>query len=94
MNFYGKNSNSTICRHMVKNIGDLVLDERKQNQGKPIKFLDRQKRNNLRQAKVHQEEVGNFTVKRVIARAGITPSISTATVRKVMRKAGFKWSHT
>ena len=28
-----------------------------------------------------------------IARAGITPSISTVTVRKVMRKAGFKWSH-
>ena len=49
MNFYGKSSNSTICRHMVKNIGDLVLDERKQNQGRPIKFSDRQKRNILRQ---------------------------------------------
>ena len=78
---------------MVKNIGDLVLDERKQNQGRPIKFSDRQKRNILHQAKVHQEEVGNFTVKRVIARAGITPSISTATVCKLMRMAGFKWSH-
>ena len=91
MNFYGKNSNSTICRHMVKNIGDLVLDERKQNQGKPIKFLDRQKRNNLRQAKVHQEEVENFSVKKIMVKAGIPPSISTATVCSVLRKAVLKW---
>ena len=93
MKSYGKYSKATICRHMVKNIGDLVPDKRKQNQGRPTKLSDRQKRNILRQAKVLQEEVGNFSVKRVMVRAGIPPSISTATVRRVMKKAGLKWSH-
>ena len=93
MKSYGKYSKATICRHMVKNIGDLVPNKRKQNQGRPAKLSDRQKRNILRQAKVLQEEVGKFSVKRVMVRAGIPPSISTSTVRKVMKKAGLKWSH-
>ena len=37
--------------------------------------------------------MGNFSVKRVMVRAGIPPSISTASVGRVMRKAGSKWSH-
>ena len=78
---------------MVKNIGDLVPDKQKQNQGRPTKLSDRQKRKILRQAKVLQEEVRNFSVKRVMVRAGIPPSISIATVLRVMRKAGLKWSH-
>ena len=93
MKSYGKYSKATICRHMVKNIGDLVPDKRKQNQGRPTKLSDRQKRNIFRQAKVLQEEVGNFSMKRVMVRAGIPPSISTATVRRVMKKTGFKWRH-
>ena len=92
MKSYGKYSKATMCRHMVKNIGDLVPDKRKQNQGRPIKLSSRQKRNILHQAKVLQEEVGNFSVKRVMVRGGIPQSISTATVRRVMRKAGLKWS--
>ena len=87
MKSYGKYSKATICRHMVENIGDLVPDKRKQNQGRPTKLSDRQKRSILHQAKVLQEEVGNFSVKRVMVRAGIPPCISTATVRRVMKKA-------
>ena len=93
MNLYGKYSKATICRHIVKNIGDLVPDKRKQIQGRPTKLSGRQKRNILRQAKVLQEEVGNFSMKRVMVRAGIPPSVSTATVHRVMEKAGLKWSH-
>ena len=88
MQSYGKYSKPTISGHMVKNIGVLVLDKRKQNQGRPTKLSDRQKRNILRQAKVLLEEVGNFSVKRVMVRADVPPSISTATVHRVMRKAG------
>ena len=90
MKSYGKYSKATICRHMVKIIGDLVPDKRKKNQSRSTKLSDRQKRNILRQAKVLQEEVGNFSVKRVMVRAGIPPSISTATVRRVMKKRGLK----
>ena len=89
----GTYSKAKICRHMVKNIGDLVLDKRKQNQGIPTKLSDRQKRNILCQAKVLQEKVGNFDVKRVMVSGDIPPTISTAAVRRVVRKAGLKWSH-
>ena len=71
----------------------MVPDKRKQNIGRPTKLSDKQKRNILRQAKVLQEEVGNFSVKRIMMKTGIPPSISTATVRRVIKKARLKWSH-
>ena len=89
MKSYGKYSKATICRHMVKNIGDLLPDKWKQNQGRSANLWDRQKRNILHQAKVLQGQMGNFGMKIVVVRAGISSSISTATIRRVMRKAGF-----
>ena len=77
---------------MKKNIGDLVVNLQKNNQGRPPKLSVRQKRNILRQTKLLQEERGNFCVKRVMVKAGIPPSISEETVRRVLRKAGLKWA--
>ena len=37
--------------------------------------------------------MGNLNVKRVMVRAGIPPSVSTAKVGSVMRKGEIKWSH-
>ena len=76
---------------MKRNIGDLVVDLRKNNQGRPPKLSVQQKRNILRQTKLLQEETGNFCVKRVMVKAGIPPSISEETVRRALRKAGLKW---
>ena len=92
MRSYWKYSKATICRHMKKNIGHLVVDLRKINQGRPPKLSVRQKRNILRQTKLLQEEMGNFCVKRVMVKAGIPPSISEETVWRVLRKAGLKWA--
>ena len=36
--------------------------------------------------------MGNFCVKRVMVKAGIPPSISEETVRRVLQKAGLKWT--
>ena len=44
----------------------------------------------LKEVKVLKEEVGNLSVTRVIVRAVIPLSISTSTVRRVMRKGGLK----
>ena len=68
MKLYGT---AATCKNMDKNIGDLVPEKRKQNQGKPTKLLDRQKRSILRQAKLLQEELGNFIEKRVLVWASI-----------------------
>ena len=78
---------------MAERIGGLVPSKWKGNQGRPAKLLGRQKRNILRQPNVHQEAVGNFSVKRVMLKSGIRLSVSAATVRRVMRKIGLKWSH-
>ena len=69
----------------------LVVDLRENNQGRPPKLSARQNRN-LQQTKLLQEEMGNFCVKRVMVKAGIPPSISEETVRRVLRKAGLKWA--
>ena len=50
----GKYSKAKICTHIVKNIGHVVVDKWKQNQGRPTKLSERQKRNILHQAKVLQ----------------------------------------
>ena len=93
-NLAGNIKDKIIMENILRpQFGNLVLDKRKQNQGRPTKLSDRQKRNILRQAKELQEEVGNFSAKGVMVRAGIPPSIITATVCRVMRKAGLKWSH-
>ena len=93
MKSYGKFSKATICRHMVKKIDDIVPDKRKNNQGRPSKLSERQKRNILRQTTVLQKELGNFSIKRVMMRAGVPPTISAKTVGRVMKKPGMKWCH-
>ena len=45
-------------------------------------------KNILHQAKMIQEDIGNLSVKRVMVRAGISPSVSTATVCRANREAG------
>ena len=50
MRSYWKYSKATICRHMKKNIEDLVVDLRKNNQGRPPKLSVRQKRSISRQS--------------------------------------------
>ena len=75
---------------MKQNIGDLVVDLRKNNQGRPPKLSVQQKRNILQQTKLLQEEMGNFCVKKVMVKAGIPPSISEKTVPRVFQKAGLK----
>ena len=37
--------------------------------------------------------MGNFSMKTVMVKAGIPPSVSIATVHRVLRKEGLKWSH-
>ena len=64
MESYEKYSKATLCRNVVKNIGDQVPHKRKQSQQGPARLYYRQKRNILRQAKLHQEEVENFSVKK------------------------------
>ena len=92
MKSYRKYSKATICRHMVKKILVIwFLIKGNKVKGDQQSFWTDKR--GIRQAKVLQEEVENFSVKRVMVGAGIPPSVSTATVRRVMRKAGLKWNH-
>ena len=77
---------------MKKSIGGLVVDLWKNDQGRPPKLSVRQKRNILRQTKLLQEELGNFCVKKVMVKPGISSSISEMTVRRFLRKDGLKWA--
>ena len=57
---------------MEKKIGDLVVHLPKNNQQRSPKLFVRQRRNILRQTKLLQEDMGNFYVKRVMVKAGIS----------------------
>eukprot|EP00794_Sanderia_malayensis_P010595 gene10595-11716_t len=91
---YGKYSKATICRHMKRPIEDTTVDKRKNNKGRPPKLTVRDKRNILRQVEILRRDYGYFTTKRLKVFAGVSPDISDETVRRVLRKAGFKYSHS
>ncbi|CAB4012852.1 Hypothetical predicted protein [Paramuricea clavata] len=52
MKDYNKYSKATICSHMKRKIDDSVIDERKQNKGRPHKLTKRDKRNILRHVEI------------------------------------------
>ena len=76
---------------MKKNIGDFVVDLRRNNQGRPRKLSFQQNINILQQTKLLKEDMGNFCVKRVMVKASIPPSISEKTFQRVLRKTELKW---
>lgn len=81
-----KNSKATICMQMKKDIGDLVVDKRKENKKRQPKLPVRQKRNILCQIKILQGES-----KKV--RAGSQTSVSDETVCRVLKKVEIGWRH-
>ncbi len=91
---YSKYSKATICRHMKRPIADTVIDKRKDNKGRPQKLTARDKRNILRQVEILRRDYGYFTTKRLKVFAGVSTSVSDETVRRVLRAAGFKYSHS
>ena len=62
----------------------------KNNQGRSLKLSVWQKKNILQQIKCLQEDIGNFSVKRVMVKADISPSIIQETICRVLRKTGLK----
>ena len=58
--------------YVEKESGDLAVDKRKENKGQPPILSVRQKQY-ICHTKILQEEIGNFCVKRIKARAGIPP---------------------
>eukprot|EP00794_Sanderia_malayensis_P017212 gene17212-18933_t len=48
----------------------------------------------LRSVEILRRDYGYFTTKRLKVFAGVSPDISDETVRRVLRKAGFKYSHS
>ena len=91
---YAKYSKATICRHMKRPIGDDVIDKRKNNKGRPPKLTARDKCIILRQVEILRRDYGYFTTERLKVFAGVSPEISDETVRRVMRAAGYRYSHS
>ena len=60
--------------YVEKESGDLAVGKRKENKGRPP-ILSVQKKQYIYHTKILQEELGNFCVKRIKARAGTPPSL-------------------
>ena len=92
MRSFWKSSKAFICRHMKKNIGDLVVMEELE---RPRKVPVQQTHNKLRQNKCLQEEMGKLFVKKnnAMVKAGIISSITEDTVGRVLQKTDVKWTH-
>ena len=78
---------SNLLQIYEKNTGDLVVDLRKNNQGRPPNISVRQKRYMLHQTKCLQEKMRNLCL-----HAGIALSNGEETARRVLGKTDLKWT--
>lgn len=91
---YKKYSKATICRHMKKSVSDIVIDRRKENKGRPKLLTARDERTIMRQAEILRSDYGHFTVKRLKFFSNLEESVSDQTVRRVLHKNKFSYSHS
>ena len=85
-----KYSKATICRRRNKDVGDLVVNLRSNNQGRPPKLSVQGKRNILQKTKCLQEEMGNFSLKKIMVKAGVPVSISEKIDCSILQEADLK----
>ena len=79
---------------MKRKIADSVVDNRKDNKGRPEKLTERGKRNIIREVEIPRRDYGYFTTKRLKIFAGVPEDASDETVRRVLRANGFKYTHS
>ena len=85
-----KHSKVNICRHMKKNIRDLVVTKDNQREDHQTYLFDKRELSYDKPSACKKRWERNFCVKGVMAKAGIPPSICEETVCRVLQKAGLK----
>lgn len=88
-------SKATIYRHAKAPIGQVKVDKRKYNKGRPRKLNDRDVRHIARTVVNLRRTVGSFTSRRVQLAAGIrVASVSNRTVRRALASQKFVYART
>ena len=79
---------------MKKPIGQKIQDGRQFKTGRPRRLSIRDERKILQECEKLRTSHGHFTSRRVKALAGIDPTVSVETVRRVLRKNNMRYSHS
>ena len=89
--FGEKYAERSIYRHAKKPLDDDTVDKRVNNKGRPRKLTLRQERNIIRTLmKLRKEEKG-FTSLKISQMAGLSHQVSNRTIRRVLKKNGFRY---
>ena len=91
---YPKLSKATIYRRTKKPVADKTVDKRNHNHGRPREISPRDKRLILCQIALLREQYGFFTIKRLRVCAGVRKDESDKTVRHVLHRTGYQFSHS
>ena len=84
-------SRATIYRYATKTAGELRVDGRKKNKGRPCKLNEHDKRRVLRKVPKLRKTHGSFTAPRIRLKAGLEKRCSVRTVQRVLHKAGYSY---
>ena len=82
-------SKTSIFRHMKKPIGDMVLDKRHNNKGRPKKLVARNERALSNSMKKLMKTVGTFHSTELQEDAGLVDTCSNRTVRRYLKSKGY-----
>ena len=95
LKMYPKIPKATVYRHATKPIElNPIPDKRWNNNGRPRKLTDRDRRALLRQIPILRKECGSFTVKRMRVAAGIRANVCDETIRRVLHSADYGYYHS
>lgn len=84
-------SKATVYNHAKKQVcGNIPVDRRHMNKGRPSKVTKRDVRNTTRQIPILRESVGSFTSKKIQMEAGLD-HISNRTFRRILNREGYHY---
>ena len=88
-------SRATIYRHAKLSIDEEDnFDKCRQNEGRPRKLTVRDERNLVREFRKCRATIGSFSASRLRTVAGISPDVSLWTIRRALKRQGYRYLHS
>ena len=91
LNRYPEYTKASIYHHVKKPIGEMTVDKRKHNPGRPRKLSERDERAMIRQVAALRETEGNFSCKKLKLSAGMVHCGSDELIRRVLKRHGYTY---
>ena len=93
LNLFPNLSKSSVYKHALKPLGDVFMDRRSENKGRPRKVDDTLQWGIQQEVKRLTDEGNGFTSKDVQTNVGAVDTMNNRTIRRVLNRNGIRYLH-